>query len=259
MTPLAATEAERLVREAFEQYASDDGEYPAAIERAGDGYMLMQTHQAWITWQDAWAAARASQQSAAQATAEPVAWCVKNPNGDVPPVLIFGNGMAIKPGDKLFLAAPDRAPSTIPPVTLTPEQCDEFRRHPGTFNEMVQAIYSAGYQGVFGMLQESQGECWKRGARISELESARAPSTDSAAGWISVDERLPDSGTPILALTAWGDMVIEEWVDYSISACDMNPTFPGTGYGWCENQTEDITHWMPLPDPPIAASMPQTK
>lgn len=28
---------------------------------------------------------------------------------------------------------------------LTDEQCDEFRRTPGTFNDMVRAIYDAGY------------------------------------------------------------------------------------------------------------------
>jgi hypothetical protein len=78
--------------------------------------------------------------------------------------------------------APSIAPNPIPNRTLTLEQCDEFRRHPGTFNEMVQAIYSAGYNGVYGMLQEAQAECWKRGVRIQELtDKSSAPSIDSAA------------------------------------------------------------------------------
>jgi hypothetical protein len=34
-----------------------------------------------------------------------------NPFGSVPPVLIFGNGAALKPGDELCLAAP-RYPAT---------------------------------------------------------------------------------------------------------------------------------------------------
>jgi hypothetical protein len=29
-------------------------------------------------------------------------------------------------------------------VELTDEQCDQFRRHPGSFNDMVRAIYAAG-------------------------------------------------------------------------------------------------------------------
>ena len=37
---------------------------------------------------------------------EPVAWCVENPNGN-PPVLIYGNGAVLKPGDKLYAAPVD--------------------------------------------------------------------------------------------------------------------------------------------------------
>jgi hypothetical protein len=64
MTPLAATEAERLEREAFEQWmihtekcvVGSSDPYPAGMER-----------QNWKTWRAAWQAARALQQ-----TAEPV-------------------------------------------------------------------------------------------------------------------------------------------------------------------------------------------
>ena len=35
------------------------------------------------------------------------------------------------------------------PVTLTDAQCDEFRRHPGTFNDMVRQIYRAGAQHAY--------------------------------------------------------------------------------------------------------------
>ena len=37
-------------RLAFEDWASDHGTNKRAIERDGDGYKLMQTHQAWEAW-----------------------------------------------------------------------------------------------------------------------------------------------------------------------------------------------------------------
>lgn len=40
------------MREDFEDFASDQYEWPKAIEKNADGeYKLMTTYQAWITWQ----------------------------------------------------------------------------------------------------------------------------------------------------------------------------------------------------------------
>lgn len=40
------------MREEFEDFASDQYEWPQAIEKNADGeYKLMTTYQAWITWQ----------------------------------------------------------------------------------------------------------------------------------------------------------------------------------------------------------------
>lgn len=42
---------------------------------------------------------------------------------------------------------------------LTEEQCEEFRRMPGSFNEMVRAIYRAGfYKGALAALERSESE-----------------------------------------------------------------------------------------------------
>ncbi|TRM53244.1 hypothetical protein YH64_009085 [Achromobacter sp. LC458] len=38
-------------RAAFEYWASDDGETPTAVERAGHGYRLAQTQTYWVAWQ----------------------------------------------------------------------------------------------------------------------------------------------------------------------------------------------------------------
>jgi hypothetical protein len=45
------------MREAFERWASNDGLWPAAVERSGDGYRLAQTQSSWVAWQAAWKAA----------------------------------------------------------------------------------------------------------------------------------------------------------------------------------------------------------
>lgn len=49
----AATVKESLTtgdRERFERWASDDGEYPKAVERVGDCYRLAQTQAYWMAW-----------------------------------------------------------------------------------------------------------------------------------------------------------------------------------------------------------------
>lgn len=49
----AATVKESLTtgdRERFENWASDDGEYPKAIECVGNCYRLAQTHAYWMAW-----------------------------------------------------------------------------------------------------------------------------------------------------------------------------------------------------------------
>lgn len=45
-------------RAAFEAWASDDGEFPKAVERSGHGYKLTQTQTYWMAWQARAALAR---------------------------------------------------------------------------------------------------------------------------------------------------------------------------------------------------------
>jgi len=44
------------VRESFEHWFSDEGASPRAIQRHGDGYLLMQAQSAWEAWQAAYKA-----------------------------------------------------------------------------------------------------------------------------------------------------------------------------------------------------------
>lgn len=77
---------------------------------------------------------------------------------------------------------------------------------------------------------------WKQ----KEIELARRSSGVTVREWISVTERLPESGKEsVLIALRWGEVDI----------------------GWCEdgrwrsefvNEYEEgeVTHWMPLPNPP---------
>ena len=48
---------EQTIRDRFETYYSDEGKLPAAVERSGEGYKLLQAQAAWVVWQAAWVAA----------------------------------------------------------------------------------------------------------------------------------------------------------------------------------------------------------
>jgi hypothetical protein len=48
-----AGQVERSVRPAFERWFSDDGKWPAAAQRSGDGYALASAQAAWDAWQAA--------------------------------------------------------------------------------------------------------------------------------------------------------------------------------------------------------------
>lgn len=42
------------MRAEFENWYSDNSQFPKAVERSGDGYKLMQAQQSWMAWQAAW-------------------------------------------------------------------------------------------------------------------------------------------------------------------------------------------------------------
>ena len=53
--------------------------------------------------------------------------------------------------------------------------------------------------------------------------------------WISVDDRLPEQGEEAICIAADGDMMIGKY----------------TEWGWMfPCYFEDLTHWMPIPEPP---------
>lgn len=59
------------MREAFENYASNGGQWPKPLERFAGEYNLMQTASAWVTWKCAWKAALAEQPAQGATAAVP--------------------------------------------------------------------------------------------------------------------------------------------------------------------------------------------
>jgi len=100
-----------------------------------------------------------------------------------------------------------------------------------TVEDCAGCPYQGGYKGTYCM-----------NGLISEAADAIEELTDNNVGkWISVTERLPYGRDSVLALTG----------DCEIYVCDYIPSvkqfwaIPGD-----ELHIDDITHWMPLPEPP---------
>ena len=74
--------------------------------------------------------------------------------------------------------------------------------------------------------------------RVRELESENARLKD-AQRWIPVSERLPEDGKPVWVCTIWNEQHSGFLID-------------GVWVGLFRDFREgEITHWMPLPEPPI--------
>jgi hypothetical protein len=73
--------------------------------------------------------------------------------------------------------------------------------------------------------------------------------------WISVEDRLPDDGAEVLACNlalvacdnGFGSRFVA-WLDYDTAP----PQWIVSG-----EEKEEVTHWMPLPEPPRDPSMPR--
>ena len=84
---------------------------------------------------------------------------------------------------------------------------------------------------VFAVANEnSLAELGKALDRIKELEAENK--------WISVEDRLPEKGVNVLYYF--------KHVGTHIGMCDGTNSFYGSA-GWLIG---DVTHWMPLPEPP---------
>lgn len=98
----------------------------------------------------------------------------------------------------------------------------------------IKAIYESDPNGIRRTL----------GFNVGQIEEAlRAVPAVSVPQWISVKDRLPCSGQPALVANSALRLVSIAWHDAG-SGCWESPV-----WWFCENSPE-ITHWMPLPEPP---------
>lgn len=67
------------------------------------------------------------------------------------------------------------------------------------------------------------------------IEALKKENGVTVQEWVSVDDRLPEQGEEAICIAADGDMMIGKY----------------TEWGWMfPCYFEEITHWMPLPQPP---------
>lgn len=78
---------------------------------------------------------------------------------------------------------------------------------------------------------------------VDAVENSPTFDVSPKSAWISVDERLPDPGLPILIFTRKN----RYYVGYYYKAV-VDTTY--TGF-YADSVKRDVTHWMPMPEPPI--------
>jgi hypothetical protein len=71
--------------------------------------------------------------------------------------------------------------------------------------------------------------------------------------WISVEERLPTDDEPVLIYTPagkYGKVWIDCWQMQREAPLSFSSATIETGFMWDEHEFEEVSHWMPLPQPP---------
>lgn len=79
-------------------------------------------------------------------------------------------------------------------------------------------------------------------AYIRQLEQRLVEANETSPRWISVKKRLPENGQKVIAAFRNDGGWIVDQARYSNGEFD----FASWAYVWDDN----ITHWMPLPEPP---------
>lgn len=95
----------------------------------------------------------------------------------------------------------------------------------------------------------------------AELQSDRSAELEAVQrdAWIGVDERVPDVGQEVLVYgkSPWEaapSVKVDRWDELHESPVSFSSATIYVGDGWTEHDSDEITHWMPLPPEPIAAA-----
>ena len=86
----------------------------------------------------------------------------------------------------------------------------------------------------YGVSHDIFSEPVKTYAKLA-IEALEKENGVTVQEWISVNDRLPEQGEEAICIAADGDMMIGKY----------------TEWGWMfPCYFEDLTHWMPIPEPP---------
>ncbi len=75
-----------------------------------------------------------------------------------------------------------------------------------------------------------------------DIDDIRTADVQPVNQWISVEDRPPNHYEEVLVVSKLENIVYFAWYDADISM------FMGHSHMWT---TREVTHWMPLPDPPV--------
>ncbi|ECE8819620.1 DUF551 domain-containing protein [Salmonella enterica subsp. enterica serovar Reading] len=92
-----------------------------------------------------------------------------------------------------------------------------------------------------GNFRENKNSSTNNFREISET-STSSPGTP--AGWISCSERMPDDGQQVIILCDGAFVLYAQYRDSEFFDVVRN------GEEFFETQSRNVTHWMPLPEPP---------
>lgn len=72
--------------------------------------------------------------------------------------------------------------------------------------------------------------------------------------WISVESRLPDNDCEVLVFHKTLGVLMDRWRMQAEAPLSFSSVTIETGYYWDDHEFEEISHWMPLPPPPIGGA-----
>jgi hypothetical protein len=82
------------------------------------------------------------------------------------------------------------------------------------------------------------------------LYTRPAPVRGAVGGMIDVTDRFPENDDPVLVYTPGNEYLqyaIDQWRMQSEAPVSFSSATIDVGFGWCDHDHEEVTHWMPLP------------
>jgi hypothetical protein len=92
------------------------------------------------------------------------------------------------------------------------------------------------------------------------VDAADSVETPQAHGWVSMEDRMPEPDTDCLVwgMPSWSHephVGTDRWAMQREAPLSFSSATIETGYGWDERDFDEVTHWMPLPPPPVETKL----